>query len=330
MEIKLKDNDTIIIIHHWDCDGILSCILLKNYLLELNKNVKIDMVMPKIGNYYIDDEIFNQIENKNPYYIFIVDMALPKENILDLKKISNSVFIFDHHKQNMINEVEHINPIAIGKSGKDFPSAGWVINNYFNKKQEILSVIGAIGDQEDRVKNNATVVRVLDDYDISFNEAMEIVKNINSSYIINDVREIYKTIGILENKDNIRKVLDDESFITHRKKIEEKIEDITNNIEKNNSFIYCRFSNSYHIISDVTRLLSRKYPKHLIIATNSSGSSCDNIYFRRKEMDIDLAKIVGYANSKNYNAGGKEEVAGVYTPKHKTSDFIDNCLNIIF
>ena len=96
-------------------------------------------------------------------------------------------------------------------------------------------------------------------------------------------------------------------------------------------FIFCKFSSDYHIISNVARLLTKRFPTHLIVVINSNDNGYNNIYFRRKKIHIDLTKIVDYAHSKKYNAGGKEEVAGVFVPKNKSSNFIRDCLeNVLY
>jgi spore coat polysaccharide biosynthesis predicted glycosyltransferase SpsG len=89
----------------------------------------------------LDYKNYKDIKDKKPELVFIIDYALPKEDILELKKIVKDIYLFDHHKQEKVNEVNHINPFTDGNfSSLDFPSAGWIINEYFGKSQEIFDL----------------------------------------------------------------------------------------------------------------------------------------------------------------------------------------------
>ena len=90
MRIKLLDEDNILILHHWDCDGICSSVLLAKHLKEINSKVNINFFIPKIGNYFLDSRDYRTMTDNNLDTLFIVDMALPKKDFLRLKKhISN-------------------------------------------------------------------------------------------------------------------------------------------------------------------------------------------------------------------------------------------------
>lgn len=332
--INLPENDRILIIHHWDCDGLCSAALLYRYLKEINKSIKIEFFLPGIGHYFLEKKDYKIIRSKNPILLFIVDFALPKENILELKKIVKKIYIFDHHKQEKINEVNHVNPfIEDNFNSLDFTSTGWIINKYFGKPQEILSVLGAIGDQEDKIKDNEVVEKVVEENNITFFDCLKIVENIDSNYITNDKNGIYWTLDFLLNKNkNIRFLLSNKKFISNNVKIRKEIDAIINStmkINNNKKIIIKNFKSDYNIISNVTRELSKRFPEYLIIVINNSNKNISNIYFRRKSININLLPILDFAHQQGYNCGGKEEVVGIYCPSDKVDKIISESLDMV-
>jgi single-stranded DNA-specific DHH superfamily exonuclease len=333
MHIELKDNDNILILHHWDCDGLCSAAMLCKYLIETNKNINIEFITPKIGNYFLGKQDYKKIMRKNRNIFFVVDMALPRQDILTLKEYFGNIIIFDHHKQEIIKEVIHINPNA-GNKGKslDFPSTGWVINNYFNKPQDILAVLGAIGDQEERIIDNETVKRVLESEKTDFNSCTKLVNNIDSNYILNNNHGIKRIVNFLsKNKGKILELLNDEKLLSNIAMIDKEISSAINNDSKKvqwEKIIIKEINTEHHIISNITRLLSNKYKSFLVIVINSYNNMA-NLYFRVSEMDTDLYELIKFAQKKGYNAGGKREVAGIFVPREKTDEFINDAIKLI-
>lgn len=334
MKIKLKDNDNVLILHHWDCDGICSSVLLSRYLREINSRINTNFFLPKLGNYYLDEKDYEAINKKNPSIFFIADLSLPRRDVLNLKENIKSIYFFDHHKQEKIKEVNHINPFTEESlSSLDFPSTGWVINSFFEKPQEILSILGAIGDQEEKVKENENIKNVIKEINSDFNELQEIVKNIDSCYILNDLKGIKEVRDFLIN--NTSKVFElarNKKLLRNREKIAKIISDsLSDNqvVLENNRIIIKEIKTDYHIISDIARLLSKKYKSYIIIVINYTSNSICNVYFRTKRDDIDLYKVIDLAIENGYIAGGKREVAGIIIPKMKTEAFIDNAIKLI-
>jgi len=333
LKANVSNSNKVLIIHHWDCDGLCSAALLHRYLGKINKDINIEFYLPKIGYYCLAEEDYKFIKGKKLDIIFIVDYALSKGDILELRKIAKDIYLFDHHRQEKINEVNHINPFTEDNlNSLDFPSAGWVINKYFGKQQEILSILGSIGDQEEKVKNNKVVKKIIERYNLTFFDCTKIVKNIDSNYITNNKDGVYWTISFLvdENK-NIKSLLDYKKFIGNNIKIEKEINRILNNdieIDNNRKVIIKKFSSNYNIISNIARELSKKFPEHLVIVINDNGK-ISNIYFRRKKMNINLMPIIDFSHQQGYNCGGKEEVVGVFVPEKKSYKFIKNSVNLI-
>ncbi len=330
--IKLKNNDRLLFIHHWDCDGLCSAALLYRLLKKLNQNINIKMMMPGIGNYFLSENDLEKIKTENPGYLFVIDMALPESNILLLEKAIENVYIFDHHKQARIKEVVHINPTIDKGSNSFYPSTGWVLNDFFDQQQDIFSILGAIGDQGEKVKNNNIVKKVLEENDLTFGQCDNIVKVIDSNYIINNKNDINKTIIFLkENADNIGSVLQNKDLTGNRFRIEKEISDQIKMgfiEDKEKKIIIKKFESKFNIISDLTRILAAQFPGYIIVVINNL-IKINNIYIRSSREKIDLTPIIGLAKKYNYNSGGKNEVVGVFLPKKDVQNFLKEAFELI-
>ncbi|MCD4669545.1 MAG: DHH family phosphoesterase [Actinomycetia bacterium] len=331
--INLYDNDRVLIIHHWDCDGLCAAALLIKYLSALNSNIEIYTGLGEIGKYYFTSEKIKEFKKLKPGHIIICDFAIPREDILKLKDISNSIYVFDHHEQDEIKEVVHINPLTKKDiSGLKYPSAGWVVNEYFRRPQEILAALGAIGDQEEILKKDKRVTDILNKNNLNFDQAQEIVKNIDSSYIINDEKQIKWIVDLLaRDKNKIKKLLKNRKLLISRQKIENAIESIIESgytKDDDRQIIYKKYKSEFHIISNITRELAKKFSDYLIIVINNSKKEDSNIYFRNRK-GLNLVPLIELAHNYGFNSGGKKEVVGVILPESSISGFLEEAINIL-
>lgn len=333
-KIKLKDLDKILILHHWDCDGLCSAAMMNNYLKEINKCINIEFFLPEIGHYFLDEADFLKIKEHEPDIIFIVDMALQKKDVLKLHSLTKDLFIFDHHKQSEITEVNHFNPLAdTGISSLDYPSTGWVINDFFEKEQNLLSVLGAIGDQEERVKSNKVIQQILQEEGLQYSNCVYTVKTIDSCYIVNDREMIHWMIGVLiEGDKNLALIQKNPRILENTGIINEEINrEIGKALAKDEKrkIIFKELDSEFHIISDISRRLSAGFPEYLVIVINRNKSALSNIYFRTGDLDADLTPVLGWAKKNDYNAGGKKEVVGIFCPETDVDNLIKNVLDIL-
>ena len=333
LEIDLKKNDRILIVHHWDCDGICSAALVRRYLLEIYSDIRVFTETGAIGKYYLTPEKLKAFKCIQPDHIILCDFALPRGDILRLVNMAHDLIIFDHHKQEEVRQAVHINPLIRGDADSLMhPSAGWVINTHLCRPQEILSVLGAVGDQEDLVRGDNTVSRVLGENGLDFGRAQEIVSNIDSCYITGDEAHIRRLVKLLSNISfDVKSLLDDESLLDNRQRIGSAVSDIVEggrDVDEDKKIVYAGYGSSYHIISSVARELSRRFPGYLVIVLNDPDREEANIYFRTRT-DMDLRPVIELAHKKGYNAGGKKEVAGVILPGRDAAGFIGRALGVL-
>ncbi|MEF8874707.1 MAG: DHH family phosphoesterase, partial [Candidatus Thermoplasmatota archaeon] len=164
-----RSDSELLLFHHWDTDGITSASLLLESLTE--RDVEIETFTPSIGNYLIDSADRERIEEIDPDEVVVVDMALPEDSISFLKEFG-SVRIYDHHLQDKHDVELHHNPIIEGATPEEYPSATWVVTDHLDREFDFLSVLGAFGDREEKLKENEsameTVEKVLASLDREF------------------------------------------------------------------------------------------------------------------------------------------------------------------
>ena len=197
-----------LIIHHWDTDGICSAAI----LFESIEN-NMDSWTPKIGNYFFTEDEIVELSAKDYVFIIVVDMAIPEDNILRLKRKSGAkIFIFDHHLQDIIKGVNHYNPISMGISPEKYPSNSWSLTEYLKRKVDLLSILGAVGDNEFKIRNNRDIFSKIEIFlknsNISFEDLLDIVELIDSNYKVGNREMVLNAVQFIkENKSSPESLL---------------------------------------------------------------------------------------------------------------------------
>jgi len=247
-----------LIIHHWDTDGICSAVI----LLEILSS-NLDNYTPYIGNYYLTDEEISSIKEKKYKFIIIADMALPKDNILKLKyETKANIQIFDHHIQEIIDEVEHYNPVSLGRPSEKYPSATWVINKYFKQEINLLSILGAVGDNENKIKNNKEIYSKIKKYlsgsGFSFDHLLKIVNLLDSNYKMGNKEKVIQAVRfILANYSSPELILEHIDWNQNLIDIKREIDlQCNKTVNISNNTVYQKIDTTFNIISSITRRLA--------------------------------------------------------------------------
>jgi single-stranded DNA-specific DHH superfamily exonuclease len=82
----------LLIIHHWDTDGICSAAK----LIKILKPEKYTNLSPPIGEFKFDERIYQAIEEHDE--IYVVDLNLPDF----VENVNKKVTFIDHHHQEQI------------------------------------------------------------------------------------------------------------------------------------------------------------------------------------------------------------------------------------
>ncbi|MBU4201548.1 MAG: hypothetical protein L6243_01910 [Candidatus Altiarchaeales archaeon] len=315
-----------LIVHHWDTDGICSA----GMLLSELKGKEVDNISPGIGNYYLTKGEIEIIKDRGYEFIAIVDVCIPKENILKLKNSVNSkIFIFDHHLQENIKEVEHMNPVSEGKSQESFPSTSWVLSQWVGVN--LLAILGAVGDKEGWIKENELIYPEIEKFmgahSVDFKQLLRMVKLIDSSHKVMDKEGVESAVRfVTENRNSPEKILGHQPWHQNSKRIRTEIDrQMSNEIIEDGNVLLLNILTPLNIISTITRKLAWKNPQKMVVVVNRGFFwNRNQIYVR----GIKAQRLIKIARERGYSAGGKRGVAGVVLPNTKTDDFLSIVKNI--
>lgn len=323
-----------LIIHHWDTDGICSAAILFESIGE-----EIDTRIPTIGNYYLGTEEIADISDRGYDSIIVADMAIPEDNILQLKKESDAeIYIFDHHLQDIIDieGVNHYNPVSMGEPIERCPSTSWILSEYFNRRTDLLAILGAVGDNEQKIKTNQYVFRkierFLENSDLTFDDLLTMVELIDSNYKIGDQEMVLNAVRFVkENHSSPKTILENKAWHQNLTNIEKEIAyQGSMPVSSSNGISTQAIHTKYNIISTVTRQLAWNTDSIVSIVINDGyfNTECQ-VYIRAGSPGINLKPVIDLARENGYSAGGKREVAGVVLPKGETERFIAEVTDIL-
>jgi single-stranded DNA-specific DHH superfamily exonuclease len=326
---RLKLEGKGLIIHHWDTDGVCSAAMLLDHL----KKYDLDNFTPKISNYFLTQDEIDRCKNYD--FVIIADMALPEGNIRQISK-NSKVIIFDHHLQNPISYVQHFNPVARGDSSNNWPSATWVIKDFFGDKLNILAILGIVGDNENKIRKNKVFSEIISDFcrenGISFEELLKMVYLLDSNYKVRDKKEVERIPHILKgNSENLSEtILTNKKWNKNYSLLEEEIKKLIDNknlIRERNGILLMEMETPYVVISTITRKLAWGTGKNVVVVNRGFFNNSDQIYVRSN--NISLNNLIKKTKKYGFNAGGKNNVMGAIVPKDRTDVLLEEIVRFL-
>jgi single-stranded DNA-specific DHH superfamily exonuclease len=314
---------TTLIVHHWDTDGICSASIVASILDYLGESWK--NITPPIGLFDFDERIWGEIDRATD--IFVLDLNVPKL----IEKIDKNVTFIDHHIQPKIDKpnVEHVNPIVDGKSEKDYPSASWVISDYFSIWNH-LSALGALGDVGDRLFDwdiGKKALQLLLKSGLQKKDAIKLVSMLDSNYIVMDRIGVEKSVKTLIESEPTD-LLENSKWLKNLNLIEKDVWKALSNAESRKNYTKIEFKSRYNIISKVVRKAVWVMGHKVVVAVNREFGDCAQLYLRIKPElaeSVNVPAIINELKLKGFNVGGKRDVLGLICPKQR----IDEALEIV-
>ena len=318
------------VLHHWDTDGICSAAIIKDEF----KDASISNFIPQIGKYSLNKDEIQKLKQFKKLYI--VDLNLSQEQLQKIREATSAkIYFYDHHTANNVNleNFKFVNPIAKGENIKKYPSNTWVLSEKLNRDTDLLKVLGAIGDREEKIKDNKEIYKEIKSYlnkkDLTYKELDKSVNLLDSSYKINKREEVTNLVDIAYQANNhgIETILENQKLNSNIKELEEEItrvlqvenEDIDNILIK-------KINTPYNIISSITRKLSWNQEKPVIIINEGFLNGKNQIYVRTN--NIDLRPLISKLKDR-YSLGGKKEVIGSVIPNKKSGEFLKKVKNYL-
>ncbi len=159
---KIDPAETIRIVSHLDADGLTSASILVQAMERANRQYVLTIAQR------LDADLADNLEKEQYNYIAISDLGSGQFTVLRDRIKSKKIYIFDHHKPEVIEDVQnivHVNPHLFGIDGSKEVSGSGVAYLFAksldekNKNLAHIAIVGAIGD----VQENSGFERVNSD-----------------------------------------------------------------------------------------------------------------------------------------------------------------------
>ena len=152
----IRKSNKILIVSHYDCDGLCSAKILSTALKKENKEISV-RIAKELSKKIIED-IEEKFEKENFDLMIFSDLGSSNLSLLPNKNI----IIFDHHMPEKIELPENIvqiNPIV---ENMELCGAGvcYLFASKINNNQELIdyAIVGAIGDNQAEIGENRKIV----------------------------------------------------------------------------------------------------------------------------------------------------------------------------
>lgn len=303
MELSaLKTSPKGLIIHHWDTDGLCSAALLHQYFQKLNPELQLISRPPLINNYFLTDLELTQIKIENFAFIIAVDINFTSATIKKLQELTPRFYWFDHHHRD-----EEIT--CLGKQDAKYLSCSALLTEYLSSTDQSLSVLGKVGDQEEKVEAHPDVIEICRAQGMNFRDLIHLKDLIDTHYIINDYLGMQQTIQALATAPF--SLLQNDLLQKNYKNIKAEENKILQTTPEIKGKCFCfKLDSPYNILSSVTRKLAKKYPEQIILNYQEHNGQ-SNLYARTARPEIDFRPLISVLRQEGWSAGGKKEVIGI-------------------
>ncbi|MBR9698858.1 hypothetical protein GOV09_00170 [Candidatus Woesearchaeota archaeon] len=307
-----------------DADGLCSFLLFYRFVKE-GKGIAVKT------HPTVDEKFVNPVLNYEPDKVFILDVAVLKQEFVD--KVKRPIIWIDHHTVGDIQNVQYYNP------RKHDPHAIYPTSDmcYDVVQQDLwIAMVGAVGDwhlppfKDEFCKQypdllDASVKRP---EDALFNSKLgELIKVFN--FILKGpTKDVMKCVKVLTRVQSPYEILNQETeqgrFIYKRfEKINKGYEEVKNDVkvdEKDNILIYIYPEAKMSFTSELSNEMLYKHPDKIIIIGRDKGGQI-RMSLRSSKiiippiLDKALAGLEGYG-------GGHEHACGANVRKDQFEEFI--------
>jgi hypothetical protein len=327
---RLRGLGKVVIIPHWDCDGVASASLLMDYLRWVG--AKVSVHIPKIGYYTAEALDVNEIKDKEPDTLLIVDYALSAKDLKEIKdKVGANIIVIDHHINKLPKKPSFLNPHIWGKDIRYYPSTTSVIKELLDIPANLRVALGIAGDLGHEALSHPTwgmVETLLTDRGISADELLALVKIIDSAYQSMSRELVMKSIYKLSKYgENFKSAINDSDWVNTYNEVKVELNELLkkakpDKVEKN--IMAFRFSSRYLLTSAVGRELARRYRDYVVVVGFEVFRGPSYVYVRSYSKD--LSKVLEYLKGLGLNIGGKPSVFSIQVDD---SIKLDNLLNYV-
>jgi single-stranded DNA-specific DHH superfamily exonuclease len=323
--IEQQQPKRLVLLHHWDTDGLACAALFLDYVERVSPQTEVVLRNPSINNYFLTEAEFAELAGRKADALLTTDINFPLEVIERLEQVVPQVFVFDHH-------VQTANINRPGLQSVEYPGCTMLVNDYLMNPLSLTAVLGMVGDQEDRIRENPrfypAVEQMLTEHNLTFDQLQRITKLIDTTYMAGDRPGLHYAIELIRR--GAEQALSD----PHLRELEQAVAaEMARETAKPADEIrpgvrYLSIASRMSLISEVTRAKAKTHPDQVILTDQVWGEQA-SLYARRRNAPIDLSIVVEAARSRGFNAGGKPEVAGVVLPANELPRFREAVADLI-
>ena len=341
---SIKETDNIIVIFHNDADGCCSCALIDKFLkarIGKKSDYIISQPMPPAKN------LISKIKLSMPTKIIFLDLGVDQNPSL-IKKLENlcDILVIDHHQiMNNLNSEKtvHYNPMF---RKHVYQSASYltykICSNMTDMRNHMwIAIVGMIGDYNvadsmDLVHEakkmfpeliTSTEQEAL--HKSAFGQMADMISAAKASKI--SCEEIVRNIESMESIGDMQK---SEAMVSAYQSVQGEIErillDARSRVNAGNTVIFYEISSKYNVHSPVSTLLSKEYPKKLIVVWETIGNKI-KVSARNQSKSINVGKALREAirDIRHASAGGHEAAGGVSLKKEDWDEFRERLVSLV-
>ena len=314
---RLVRGKNVLLIHHWDADGICSGAMLLSELGKMGAG-KVENEVPRLGEYEMDREWLEERGRNGPGILVTADICIPLPNMLAMRdSLAVDLIMFDHHSRDPVSEdgIHFVNPTSL--RGEDWPSNTLVLSDFFSRGPDLLTVMGLVGDKGTGIERYGDIwpgfLAHLEKLGSDLQEIAKIVDLLDSCYKSGRREEVKKWPWKLLGKDDgeiLRTVEEDPDLAGFDEDIERKMDELfSGGLEDRGDYLMRVIDTDYHVVSALTRRFSATNPDREVMVINRGiFASSSQLYLRSRRLD--LRPLIGMVHSMGQSAGGKMDVLG--------------------
>ena len=314
---ELKNSKRMLVIHHWDSDGIASAALIGRFASKLGVDVRFHV--PKIGLYSIEAIDLKLIDDYEPDVLLILDYGIPLRDVEKIERVLGvNVVVIDHH----LNEVRSkgfFNPVAYGSSEDEYPSTTWVLRDLIDVRESLdlvaLGVVGDLGKRLEVKKFKGEIERYALKFGLTLNDLYRASELVDSCYRLFDYDMICHARDLLK-REGVNGVLRSCLLDEELQKLKFEVENAYLNLRliKDGGLIkvFELKSHSY-ITSLIGRGLANKFENSIVMLVHKvEGLNLTYVYVRSNAFN--LRGVLEALKKSDVNVGGKDQVFVVTCP----------------
>ncbi len=353
---SIKEEDKVVILHHWDMDGISSATIISKVIEHLRGTPADEVKMPDERAYHLEEKDRELIEGAEK--LIILDFNLKANELEEIsEELNTDVLVVDHHgfDRKPDEEVDFVNPRA--QDADVYVPCSKIcldISNLFDIEQDIEWIAGLGVIQDFGVKSCPEVFEELkEEHEAFFPEELSqenlakkceygrysSVLNIkpyrDSKYYSKLAYEALmnsNSLKELEAQEEYRKVYEvylemQEEFNKVMENYEEERE-----IDREKMIIFFELKSDFNITSSIATNMSTKTPDwiHLVIQKEEDI----NISARCQSGRVDLGELLpkalpDEAKEDGAEAGGHRKAAGASMEKEYFEEFKENFVELV-